>query len=668
MEPIRLTFWNIPKWAEVLQYIGGALACLIFAYGLYRHVGKWRLGKSERLQWSLADRFKALVQYGFLQGRLGVDPPALGMHLAIFWGMVILAIGTALATVDWDVTHLFFGFQFLKGELYLVYELILDLFGVFLIAGLGIAIYRRYAQRPARLETPYAPTFGLDSFYLLSMLLGIVLTGYVVEALRLEIQKPPWADWSIVGRGLSYIFAPLSIDTQKTLHVFFWCLHAVLAFTFIASIPFTKAFHMVSSAVSIFLRKTAAPGALSAGDAAGVERIGDFTWRQLVQFDGCTWCGRCQEACPANGSGLPLSPKNLVLKLETQLLHATKVNGNGHASPELHGSVITAGELWACTTCQACEAICPVFIEHPRAVVDLRRHLVNQGEVEKGPQDALMKLGRYGNSFGQSDRARAKWSQALEIKVKDARKEAVEYLWFVGDYASYDPRVQNVTRLTARIFQQAGLDFGILSEGERNAGNDVRRLGEEGLFEMLRDKNLQAIAKAKSTMIVTTDPHSYNTLKNEYPLDSGIRGVLHYTELLDQLSSQGKLPFKKRLSVCGTYHDPCYLGRYNGVYEPPRRLLSALGVRLIEMPRNRSHSYCCGAGGGRIWMEDPPGAGERPALSRIKEAIALEGVQLFIVACPKDYAMFQDAVKTTGNEGKIQVKDVAELVGEAMAL
>jgi Fe-S oxidoreductase len=272
---------------------------------------------------------------------------------------------------------------------------------------------------------------------------------------------------------------------------------------------------------------------------------------------------------------------------------------------------------------------------------------------------------------------RGKWTQELDFTIKDARKEPVEYLWYVGDYASYDPRIQNITRTTARVFQKAGLDFGILFEGERNSGNDVRRIGEEGLFEILKEKNLQAMKQAKFKMIVTTDPHTYNTLKNEYGLNgtsnggqnslrNGMIPVKHYTEVLDELIHEGKLKITRALNRTVAYHDPCYLGRYNGVYDPPRRVLKALGMRLVEMPRNRSTSYCCGAGGGRIWMEDQPGIKERPAENRIREAVSLQGVQTLVAACPKDIVMFQDALKTTGNEGKLTVKDIADLVYEAI--
>ncbi len=645
MEPIRPILYNIHehyKWAEYACYVLGGVAALVFSWGVWQHIRKWRLGKPEKIVAAVADRLRAFIKFGMLQGKLAADPYALLMHLSIFFGMIVLFIGTALATVDQDIGYLMFDWQFLRGYIYLFYKLFLDLFGVALIVGLLMALWRRYLLKPERLKNLVVPTFPLDSFYLLAILFFVAVTGFVVEVLRLAASQPPWAHWSPVGNVLAKAFTGLSSDSLRVTHFAFWSVHALAAFAFIALVPRSKAFHMVSSAASIWLRNLGPTGVLPAAEATGVAKLEDFTWRQLLQFDACTWCGRCQDECPAHASGQPLSPKNVVLQLGA-------------------GKLASAPELWACTTCRACEEICPVFIEQPRAIVDMRRHLVSEGQIEKGLQEALTKLGRYGNSFGQSDRMRAKWTQGLTFKVKDARKEPVEYLWFVGDYASYDPRLQPVTRTTANIFQQAGVDFGILYEGERNSGNDVRRVGEEGLFEMLREKNMQAIGKAQFQKLVTTDPHSLHALKNEY--DS--LKVIHYTELLDELLQAGKLKPARQLGLTATYHDPCYLGRYNGVYNVPRRVLSALGVKLAEMPRNRCQSYCCGAGGGRVWMEDTGEIKERPAESRVREAAAL-GVNTLVVACPKDLVMFQDAIKTAGLEGKLVARDLMELVEEAL--
>ncbi len=672
--PIRPTYWNIPHWAEIGQYLFGFLAIAIFIYGLWIHLQRWRSGKSEKIELTLGQRIQAFCKYALLQARLSTEPRALIMHLGIFWGMVFLAIGTALATVDWDVTHLFFGFQFLVGHSYILFELVLDIAGVVLIVGLIIAIYRRYILHLEKLKTISPPTFPLDSFYLLAILLVVAVTGFLIEGLRLAITDIRWEEsrsWAFAGNGLSKLFRLMSDDAIRSSHLFLWIVHALFAFVFIASIPFSKAFHMVASGVSIFLRRISNPGILHP-EGTSVEKISDFTWRQLLQFDGCTWCGRCQEVCPANISGYSLSPKNVILKLNGQPVERQKKESNDKDSQTntsaLHGSAITAEELWACTTCIACEVACPVFIEQPRAIIELRRHLVNQGEIDKNQQETLARMQRYGNSFGQSDRMRAKWTEGLEFKIKDARKEPVEYLWWVGDYASYDARLQDITRMTAKLFNLAGLDFGIAYEGERNSGNDIRRIGEEGLFELLKDKNLQTLNKAKFQTIVTTDPHAYNALKNEYSLNGNgnTLKVKHYTEVLDDMIKRGQLKLTKKSSLHVTYHDPCYLGRYNGIYNEPRNILRAIGVNLIEMKRNGDRSFCCGAGGGRIWMEEDASIKERPSENRIREAVAETHAEIFVVACPKDMVMFQDAVKTTGNEAKIVVRDISELVWEAL--
>jgi Fe-S oxidoreductase len=277
-----------------------------------------------------------------------------------------------------------------------------------------------------------------------------------------------------------------------------------------------------------------------------------------------------------------------------------------------------------------------------------------------------MNFQRYGNSLGQSERNRARWTQNLPFKIKDARKEPVEYLWFIGDYASFDARIQEITRTTANLLNIAGVDFGILYEGERNSGNDVRRMGEEGLYEMLVEKNVAVLGKSKFEKILTTDPHTFNTVKNEYPKYGASYPIMHYSQLLLQSLRNGKLNIKNGSRQRVTYHDPCFLGRYNGIYDEPRDLMRTIGYELIEMPRNRKNSHCCGAGGGRIWMEDKPGIQERPSESRVKEAASLQGVEILAASCPKDIVMFQDAVKTTKNDGKIIVKDIAELVWESM--
>jgi Fe-S oxidoreductase len=307
--------------------------------------------------------------------------------------------------------------------------------------------------------------------------------------------------------------------------------------------------------------------------------------------------------------------------------------------------------------------------EHMSIMVDLRRRLVERGEVDTRLEEALRNLARYGNSFGQSERKRAVWTQGLDFKPKDARKEPVEWLWYLGEYACYHPALEGITRSLARVLRAAEVDYGILYEAERNSGNDTRRVGEEGLFELLREKNLATLKKARFSNLFSTDPHVYNTLKNEYPdLNHGQHPVYHYTELLASLIERGQLKLTGKLPCRVTYQDPCYLGRYNGVYDAPRRVLRALGVKLVEMPRSRGNSLCCGGGGGRVWMEEIGEVHSRPSESRVREAAALEDVQFLAVACPKDYVMFTDALKTTGLEGRLAIKDLTELVAEATGL
>jgi len=657
--PIRDTFWNIPHWAEIAQYVAAFLTMAIFVAGVVRRVLRWRQGRAEKRSGNFWQRIWSLVIQVFAQRRtLDEIFPGI-MHFSIFWGMLVLAIGTAFATVDWDVTHLFFGFQILTGWFYIVFELMLDVLGLLAVLGLGMAIQRRYGTRPARLQNFPVKKLAGDDLYVLVMLSFIVLSGYLTEGLRIAVTQPSWAVWSPIGNAIAALFLSLGDPTNQTLHLVIWSLHILTAFGALLSIPFTKLFHILSVPTNIYFRSLEPAGKLPAANmenGAGVKEWKQFTWKQLLDFESCTRCGRCQDVCPAYASSQILSPRNMMVKLDDHLWN------NGHA---LHGDVVSADELWACTTCRACVQVCPAFIDHVTTFVDMRRHLVDQGSMDKMLQDALANLGRYGNSFGQSDRMRAKWTQGVQPAVKDARREAVEYLWFVGDYASYNTTLTDITRKTADVFQKTGLNFGILFDAERNAGNDVRRVGEEGLFEMLADKNSQALAKCKFETIVTTDPHTYNTLKNEYAWNGSRPNILHYAELLDQLIASGQIKFSKKLGYKVTYHDPCYLGRYNGVYDAPRRVIEATGCELVEMPRNRDCSFCCGAGGGRIWMDEKD-IKERASESRIREAIALDGVQAFVVACPKDLTMYRDAVKTTGNEKDMLVKDLIELVYEAL--
>jgi Fe-S oxidoreductase len=443
---------------------------------------------------------------------------------------------------------------------------------------------------------------------------------------------------------------------------------------------------MLSSYVSLSLRDPKAGKRLRpipperAAEPAGYGTLSDFSPLHLLQLDACTKCGRCHEACPANATGRPLSPRDVILELREDALHPSgssgiggllgqlvdgKANGAGFAASVIGQDGVRAETLWSCMQCNACVEICPVGIEQAPIINQLRRRLVEEGELDPNLQATLEVIHRSGNSFGENKRKRGRWTQELDFDVPDARKQPVDVLWFVGDYASFDPRSQRVTRSLARLFHAAGVDFGILYDGERNSGNDVRRVGEEGLFESLAEQNIATISGCEFQRIVTTDPHSLNTLRNEYPELGGDWTVIHHTALLLELIESGRLDVGGRLGYRVTYHDPCHLGRFQGEYAGPRRILELLGCTLVEMPRNRDNSFCCGAGGGRIWIADKPGQ-ERPSENRIREAVSLPDVELFVVSCPKDVTMYEDAIKTSGNGENIELRELTELIEEAL--
>jgi Fe-S oxidoreductase len=369
--------------------------------------------------------------------------------------------------------------------------------------------------------------------------------------------------------------------------------------------------------------------------------------------------------------GAPLSPRDVILSLR-EFANRTLESSVLPAQAELdvHGKgpgQVAMETLWSCRTCMACVEVCPVAIEHVPIIVQLRRKLVDEGEMDPQLKKTLQAIHKTGNSFGEGKRKRAAWTKALPFAVKDARKEPVELLWFVGDYASFDPRNQKVSQGLASLLHQAGVDFGILYEGESNAGNDVRRVGEEGLYEVLATANIESLATASFKSIVTTDPHSYNTIRNEYPDFGGRYAIEHYTTLLLRLLEEGRLKIARQLGQRVTFHDPCHLGRFNKGYDAPREILRLIGCELIEMGRCRSNSFCCGAGGGRIWIPDKPGQ-ERPSENRIREAVSLAQVQYFVVACPKDVTMYEDAIKTSGHQGELELRELSELVLEALEL
>jgi Fe-S oxidoreductase len=665
---------------SIIVLLALLVAVAVFGMEVYQFLWvRLRQGQPSGSFGRWGERIKGVLVFVGAQWRLFRLPlPGLA-HFFIFWGFILLSLTILQALAEgllaFKTPHFVLPLVGRFGPLALVQ----DLFALFVTVAVVYALYVRLVVNPER----YKGSHKGQGVMVLAFILTIMLSLLAMNGIRINLEEDPLHAWRPVSLAVGLLFAGLPRGTQRIVGEFAYWVHLSVVLVFLTELPRGKHFHVVTSIPAVLLRNLEPRGRLAPAPEfngeVGVSRVEHFRWRQMLDFYTCTECGRCQEVCPAYASGLPLSPKLLMMGLRD---HLKESPGNGpqpspaeqgrvtqragSGSKSLVGDVVSEAALWACTTCYACDQECPLFIEHVAPIVDMRRYLTVQGRMDDRLQEALTNLGRYGNSFGQSERARARWAQTIQPKIKDARREAVEYLWFVGDYASYSAGLADVTRQTATVFQKAGLDFGILYEGERNAGNDVRRVGEEGLFEMLAEKNAAILSKCNFRAIVTTDPHSYNALKHEYPADViGQRPVLHYTELLDQLIASGRIKFSKALGYKVTYHDPCYLGRYNGVYEPPRRVIAATGCDLVEMPRHHDRAFCCGAGGGRIWMEEGE-VKERASEARVREAVRLPGVQAFIVACPKDLTMYRDAVKTTGHENRLVIRDLIELVCEAL--
>ncbi len=588
------------------------------------------------------------------------------MHFLIFWGVTIQVLGTIINILNmllffpWTIT-------FPRGTAYLVYETVMDIAGLMILAGVILAFFRRLVLRPKTLETRW------DDYYALTLLLLIALLGLTLEGTRILATNPPWRAWSPAGNLVAQHLAGLGMTplAATQLHdILFW-MHVAVALLLVASIPFTKMRHLINIPLNVILHPLRKPGSLEKienideAELLGVGKISEFTSQQLLSFDACVNCGRCEEACPANISGMEYSPRTLI-----QTLHKTMVDSlqktNGRTTQELFAGAFPEAFPWQCTTCGACISRCPAFVNPVDEIVDLRRYqALTTGKVPKSVADALRNIERQGNPWGIPAQDRLNWSEGLNLREL-APGDEVDVLYFVGCASAFDDRNKKVARSFTRLLKKADVNFGVLGFDETCCGETARRLGNEYLFQVFAEQNLEAMGKIKFNRIVTQCPHCFNTLKNEYPQFGSTYKVQHYTEFLLELSAiQGLAPNGNGFTGQLAYHDSCYLGRYNQIYQAPRDLLKLAKLNPIELPRKGENSFCCGGGGGQMWLETDPNT--RINHRRLAEALQVK-TEVVATACPYCLLMFDDAIRSKGVGEQVQVMDIAELLERQSAV
>jgi Fe-S oxidoreductase/nitrate reductase gamma subunit len=666
--PSREIFWNI-QFGE-LVYLFGALLMVAVAYGLHRRLRLWRMGSEDDRLSDIPGRVRAFIiktkADGLWHGRIVRNRYAGVMHLLIFGGFLVLLMGPFL---DFTSEHVY---KFMEGNIYLGVSLMLDVGGLLVLAGLGMAAYRRYIVKPTKLNNV------LDDTVALSLLAGIIVSGYLVEGARIAASEiavhPGWSVWSPVGFVVAKALYPLGTNVDLTLHKTFWWGHMLVSMGGMGYVilSFTKLAHIVASPLNMFLRTPqGSKGVLkpieiteeSVG-ALGAAKLQDLTWKDLLDLDACTRCGRCQEVCPANMTGKPLSPKLIIQELKAHMVQRAPALLSGKKSQEevplLAGGVVSQDELWSCTTCGACEEACPVFVEPVKKIIELRRNLVlEQGEIPPTLMAALRSVQDRGHPWKGASASRTDWTEGFEVK-NVANDGDAEFLFWVGCTAALQESSMKSALALARILDAAGVKISILGHEESCCGHPARRIGDEYLFQCQAQQNIETLKRHNVKKIITACPHCFHTLKDEYPQFGGDFEVVHHTEFLLKLVEEGRLKLTNEVKAVVAYQDPCYLGRYHGIYDAPRKLAAAVpGVELVEMAHCGANGICCGAGGGRMWMEEEPE--QRVNRLRAKEAVEA-GADTVLTACPFCLQMFKDGLNGLGMEEPPEAIDLVELL------
>jgi Fe-S oxidoreductase len=682
----REVFVNIPAPLEVAFYLAVATGVFLVSWLVSLRVRNYERGKPDDRRTTKGNVHRRLRDFrmGVWMRTLLRDPAAGVMHSLIYFGFLVLFIVTVVLEIDHQLPT---SLKFLHGRTYQAYAFIGDLFGLVFLAGLLWAFARRYGQRPYRIRIKTKP----EHLVILVTFLVIAITGFTTEAFRIAALREElgagadFEKWSFVGWGLSGIVDGWTISGLNDAHRWSWITHVIAFLAFLVILPTTMLRHMFTSPMNMYLKDRPRPkGAMrempnlmeTELETFGASTVEDFTWKQLFDTDACTICGRCTSVCPAHATGKPLDPREIVLKTG-EVMNAT---GTPATSPPVGTDAeinvtadnlferITSQELWSCTTCKACDEICPVNIEILDKILDMRRYLsLMESDFPASLGNVYRSMENNGNVYGMNQAERGDWAAGMEgVEIIDPGGDLDhEYLYWVGCAGSFDDRNKKTSRAVAKLLQRANIDFAILGPSELCTGDSARRSGNEYIFQMLAMQNIEALDGLGVRKIITQCPHCFNTLKNEYPQLGGNYEVVHHSELLMELIADGRLSMAgASLSERVTYHDSCYLGRHNDVYLAPRKVIGSLaGIDIVEMPRNGTKGMCCGAGGARMWMEET--IGKKVNVERTQEAIAT-GAERIAVACPFCYVMMDDGVKGEGRDEDIKVQDIAEMLLESL--
>ncbi|MCF8092794.1 MAG: (Fe-S)-binding protein [Desulfotignum sp.] len=601
------------------------------------------------------------------------------LHIVIFAGFLILSIRSlSLVIIGFSDGFVLPGFEGRLGD---VYNFLKDYAATFVLVACIIAGVRRGFFKPARYAVPekYGKDHTAEAVFVLGVIGTLMISESLFEASELAYALQQTGEWHFVAPlSLVWIFKILlsgaSLDFLQGLHIFSYFLHDVTFFFFLCFLPLGKHFHVITSFFNVFfmrldkgkikpVRHGVTEEQLDDLESFGVKKLEDFTWKHMLDFYSCADCGRCSDQCPANAAGRPLSPRFISIKARDLMFKNYPLSGEIYKSKMLVADIYTEDEIWSCTTCGACEEECPLAIEYIDKMVDLRRGMVDEGMVPQSLQKPLKALEKRGNPYGKMEKKRADWALEKEFKaaytIKDLGKDTADALYFVDSITSYDDNIQEIARHTAVILQRAGVDFGILGKQEKDSGHEVLRFGEEMLYQDLKEQNTQAILDTGVKQIVTADPHAYNALKNDY---TGLPPVRHISQVVAEKITSGALSLKPCLDPdkVYVYHDPCYLGRHNGVYEDPRQALDAIdGLTRVELEKSRDRSFCCGGGGLMLFYE--PEEDTRMGVLRVNMA-AEAGANVIVTACPFCLVNIQDAIKVAGKEGEMEALDFTELI------